>query len=76
MPRRASRSESRSWCVTPKGAGGAEAEVGWGGQGDGWDEVEEREASAESIEALVTMVPPLVEWAKQTFHATVAKRSS
>ena len=51
----------------------AEAEIGWSGEMVGWDSFDSREAKAASIEEVVGMVSPLVEWMGARFREEVAK---
>ena len=51
----------------------AEAEVGWTGENVGWDPFDSKEARAESIEEIISLVPSLVEWMDARFREEVAK---
>ena len=44
-----------------------EAEVGWNGETVGWDSLDSREMQASSIEELIRVVNPLVEWMGSRF---------
>jgi hypothetical protein len=50
-----------------------ESEVGWTGEKVGWDPFDSKEAQADSIEEIICMTPPLVEWAATRFREEVAK---
>jgi len=71
-----SEKKALGMCLLLRHTGGlwlAEAEVGWTGEKVGWDPFDSKEARATSVEEIICIVPPLVEWMEMRFREEVAK---